>query len=781
VRGYGRAFVDRSIVVGAPRISYSPGMERVLIEVRGTVQGVGFRPHVYSLATALGLHGFAQNRGSHLFIDLEGDAAGIRTFVHRLTLSPPARAVIDAVDCRPAPPAWRSGFCIEASDTATDHDVRIAPDVAICDECLAELFDPQNRRYRYPFITCSHCGPRFTIVTDLPYDRDRTTMRGFAMCPACRREYGNPADRRFHAQPIACRDCGPSLTAIEGDAIVRGDEAALGRANAALAAGRIVAVKGLGGYHLACDATNTNAVTTLRARKRRDAKPFAVMIGDEQAQSLRGDRQAWTLLTSPERPIVVVDRGLVSAAGLAIAAEVAPGCPAVGLMLPYTPLHHLLMRAIARPLVMTSGNLADEPIVFDDDEARARLGGIADVILAHDRPIHARCDDSIVRVVGNAATPIRRARGLAPSALTVASRAEQPILATGGHVKNTFCIHAGTRAWLSHHVGDLENAVAYAELGRTVDLATRLLDIRPSLVAHDLHPDYLSTRFAQEYPALQRIAVQHHHAHVLSCAAEHGVVDPVLGVAFDGSGLGTDGTIWGGEFLLVERGTFTRLAHLACVTLAGGEAAVREPWRTAVAHLVAAGREDLLDPIAGRIGAPRFDAVRQMIARGVGSPSTSSAGRLFDAVAAIVGVRDRAAFEGQAAMALEALAGDADARPYRFAVDSSCSPWIVDPAPVVVAVSEDTTASRDRQAIAAGFHDAVAHMIAEVAEALASQGGVRRIALTGGVFQNARLTRCTEALLKRRGLSPLVHRRVPCNDGGLSLGQAIAAAYSTCA
>jgi hydrogenase maturation protein HypF len=751
-------------------------MERVLIEVRGTVQGVGFRPHVYSLAMSLGLRGFAQNRGAHLFIDLEGDPVALRTFLAALSATPPARAVIDAIACRPAAPASRTGFTIEPSAAAADGEARVAPDIATCDACLAELFDPQNRRYRYPFITCSHCGPRFTIVVDVPYDRQRTTMHRFAMCPACRREYDDPSDRRFHAQPIACRDCGPSLTLTEGNTMIRDDEAALERAIAALADGRIVAVKGLGGYHLACDATSEEAVARLRSRKHRDAKPFALMLGEADANALRAPWLARARLTAPERPIVLVDRLLVHTAGARIAGSVAPGCPAVGLMLPYTPLHHLLLRGVSRPLVMTSGNLADEPIVFDDDDARARLGRIADVFLAHDRPIHARCDDSVVRLVGDHATPIRRARGLAPSAITVTAHADPPVLATGGHLKNAFCIHAGTRAWLSHHMGDLESAAAYAALGEAVEQASRFLGIRASVVAHDLHPDYLSTRFAHEYPAAGRIAVQHHHAHVLSCAAEHGVSGPVLGVAFDGSGLGTDGTVWGGEFLLVDGPGFTRLAHLACVPLAGGAAAVREPWRVAVAHLAAAGREDLLEPIAARVGTQRFTAVRQMIARGLGATLTSSAGRLFDAVAAITGLRDDVAFEGQAAMELEALAADGDGSAYRFAVDGSREPWIVDPAPVIEAVADDVHASRDRREIASGFHEAVAQMIADVGEALAARRGVRQVALTGGVFQNARLTRRTEALLEQRGLAPLVHRLVPCNDGGLALGQAVAAA-----
>jgi hydrogenase maturation protein HypF len=748
-------------------------VERFLIEVRGTVQGVGFRPHVYSLASSLGLCGFVQNRGAHLFIDLEGEASDLQAFMSALATTSPARAVIDDITCHPAMPAFRSRFTIAQSDSNSHHDVRVSPDIATCDACLDELFDPRNRRYRYPFITCAQCGPRFTIITGVPYDRFRTTMSGFAMCETCRREYENPSDRRFHAESIACADCGPTLELHECDRAVLRGSAAIEGAVAALCQGRIVALKGLGGYHLACDAANGDAVAMLRTRKHRDAKPFAIMVTPSDACHLQQWPGLCAVLNGPERPIVLVDRAFLRAD---ISTNVAPGCPTIGVMRPYTPLHHLLMRGVSRPLVMTSGNVSDEPIAFDDEDARHRLSRIADVFITHDRPIHTRCDDSVVRLIANAASPVRRARGFAPASLTLREQALEPILATGGHLKNTFCLHAGSCAWISSHVGDLSSAAAYVALREGIDRTTSFLNLRPAIVAHDLHPDYLSTRFAEEYPAQRRVGVQHHHAHVLSCAAEHRVTEPVLGVAFDGSGLGTDGAVWGGEFLLAEGSGFTRLAHLASVPLAGGDAAVREPWRMAVAHLTAAGHGAMFDAIADRIGPARFAAIRQMIGRGMGAPLTSSVGRLFDAIASIAGVRDRAAFEGQAAMELERFADRVTGRAYVFDVSTSADPWVIDPSAVISAVADDVVSGVDTAAIAAGFHDALARMIADVAERLAARAGVHHVALTGGVFQNARLTNAAAAALERAGLIPLVHRQVPCNDAGLSLGQAVAAA-----
>lgn len=741
-------------------------MERLLVEVHGTVQGVGFRPYVYSLATALGLRGFAQNRGAHLFIDVEGEPDALRAFVQTVAAKPPTHAVVDEVTSCPVSPAGWQIFSIAASQD-TQTDVQVSPDLATCEACLRELFDPADRRYRYPFITCSQCGPRYTIVTGVPYDRPNTTMRAFVMCEECRCEYEDPADRRFHAQPIACPTCGPVLKFQRaGRATVDGAEA-LDLAARALLAGEIVAVKGLGGYHLACDATDGAAVGRLRKRKGRDAKPFAVMARSAFARL----PEALSALASPAAPIVLVER---HALRLPVAETVAPDCPTLGVMRPYTPLHHLLLDATSRPLVMTSGNISDEPIACDDTDAWRRLGSIADAFLFHDRPIQSRCDDSVVRIVAGAATPLRRSRGYAPAPLQLAEEAPSPVLAVGGHLKNTFCIHAGKHVWMSAHIGDLSSAAAYVSLGESIARAATFLHVTPEVLAHDLHPGYLSTRLAEHYPVDRRIAVQHHHAHVLSCAAEHGLTGPVLGVVFDGSGLGSDGSIWGGEFLLADGPGFRRLAHLSCVPLAGGEAAVREPWRVAAAHLVAARHERMLEALERRIGRSRFRPVRRIVEGLVAAPRTSSVGRLFDAVASIAGVRDVAAFEGQAAMQLEAIASAG--RRYEFAVNRSGMPWTIDPTPLVGAVAEDTLAGVDTGAISGGFHDALATVVADVAAGLADMAGVRHVALTGGVFQNARLTTAAVDALSRRGVVPLVHRRVPCNDGGLALGQAVAAA-----
>ena len=757
-------------------------LERVLIEVRGTVQGVGFRPFVHSLASALRLRGFVQNRGTHVFIDVEGDRDALASFVQSVSISPPPLAAIESVQCRPAPLTHHNRLAISPSAVTSEHDIRIAPDVATCDACLAELFDPGDRRHRYPFINCTACGPRFTIVTGAPYDRTRTTMAAFDMCGDCRREYEDPQDRRFHAEPIACARCGPLLVARDtttGDPI-GGDPVSI--AAEALLAGRIVALKGLGGYHLACDATDDHAVAELRRRKRRDAKPFAAMIDagalDPEALGAAGDT-----LVSRERPIVLIEmESWRKSGGPALSPAVAPGCAAVGVMLPYTPLHHLLMHDIARPLVMTSGNTTDEPIAFEDRDAWERLRGIADIIVAHGRAIHARCDDSVTRVIAGAPSVLRRGRGHVPAAITLSEEAPVPVLAVGAHLKNTFCLLSGRRAWLSPHIGDLENLAAYTALRDGVRHYMRLAGVEPRVVVHDRHPDYLSTRFASEFPAEQRLAVQHHHAHVLSSVAEHGCDGPVIGVAFDGSGLGDDGAVWGGEFLFVDGTASERACHLAYVPLPGGDAAAKEPWRMALAHLRAAfgtGSDTVAEQVLHRIPLPTRQSVTQLIDRGIAAPPTSSVGRLFDAVASLIGLRDHSEFEGQAAMQLEALAGSARCEPYVFDVDRSSEPWTIEPARVIRAIAADVQAGRDLGEMASAFHQGLALVIADVAVHLARRTSVNRVALTGGVFQNARLTELTAAALSSTGLEPLIHRRVPCNDGGVSLGQALYAARVT--
>jgi hydrogenase maturation protein HypF len=758
-------------------------MERTTIAVTGMVQGVGFRPFVYTLARALDLRGFVQNRGAHVFVDVEGDPTALEAFLDRLATSLPPRAAVERVASEPAMPVHYRDFEIATSEVAPDAEVRVPADVATCDSCLAELFDPHNRRYRHPFIACTTCGPRYSIVTTMPYDRANTTMAAFAMCRQCRDEYANPRDRRFHAQAIACPECGPVLSArsVEDAAPRVSGDAALRAAAGILTSGGIVVIKGLGGFHLACDATSAAAVARLRRRKGREQKPLAVMCGAVEGQRIgvAAGARALAALTSYERPIVLVAADLVQKGGsAAIASNVAPGCSALGVFLPYTPLHHLLLFESGRPLVMTSANVSDEPMVIDDDVALDRLAGMADLILTHDRRIHARVDDSVVRVSHNVAAPVRRARGYAPMALRLAEKSPIDLLATGGHLKNTCCFVRRDLAYLSPHVGTLESAAAYASLQQTISELAALLRIEADVIAHDLHPDYLSTRLAHALPATRRIAVQHHHAHVLSCAAEHQCSEPLIGVVFDGTGLGNDGAAWGGEFLVVDGVRCDRLAHLAYVPMPGGDAATREPWRMAAAHLHAAFGADwgpLGDALVSRVTTSRATVLRRMIDRDIACVPTSSMGRLFDAVAALLGLRDVVAYEGQAAMELEGLASPRASGRYEFDIDVSSQPWRIESAPVIRAIARDIAAGRAASEIAAGFHAAVADMIAAVSRRIAEETGIRRVALTGGVFQNARLSRVAARALRTARLDVLEHRVVPCNDGGLALGQALMA------
>lgn len=745
-------------------------VERHVIAVEGIVQGVGFRPFVYREATARALRGFVRNDPAGVLIDVEGSPAALEDFLCALTQSPPPLARVLDVHRRSAPPCAYREFIIAPSDGPVDPAVPVAADVATCEACLAELFDPADRRYRYPFINCTHCGPRYTIVEGVPYDRPRTTMAGFEMCRDCRAEYQNPRDRRFHAQPIACAACGPRLRFRAPAARdVTGHDAVCAAA-AVLATGGIVAVKGLGGYHLACDASNGSAVAALRKRKHREAKPLAVMAADLDGARRLGDVDsiAAGLLRSPARPIVLLPRR----ADAPIAAEVAPGVNSIGVMLPYTPLHHLLLREAGRPLVLTSGNRADEPIATDDADAHTRLADIADGFLLHDRPIASRADDSVIRVVAGGPTPLRRSRGHAPAAIYLSRATAAPVLGAGGHLKNTFCLVRGRQALLSPHIGDLDHPDACAAWRGSLAHYVRIFGVEPAMVAHDLHPDYAATRLAQALPAERRIAVQHHHAHHASLLAEHGVDGPMIGVAFDGTGLGADGTIWGGEFLVGDVRGVERMAHLAPVPLPGGDAAARRPDRMAVAHLRAAFGPDVpaIPALATLPGAERR-LLESMLERGVHSPLTTSVGRLFDAVAAIAGLRAESRFEGEAAMALEAVADPAAPDRYGFHVlDGDIA--VLDPTPVIRAVAEDAVAGLAPALIAGAFHRALAEAVVLVAERLRERTGIALAGLTGGVFQNALLTGLVADGLRTAGFEVLLHRAVPCNDGGLSLGQA---------
>ena len=729
--------------------------ERWRIAVGGVVQGVGFRPFVHRLARLHGLGGFALNDGRGVIVEAEGDPPTLREFLVALREQAPPLAEVASVEETAIAPRGEVGFRIETS-AGGEPSALIPADTATCEDCLRELWDPADRRHRYPFINCTQCGPRFTIVRRPPYDRANTTMAGFEMCAACRAEYEDPGDRRFHAEPIACPDCGPRLSLLPpGDREVpRGPtaEAALAVAVSLLRSGGIVAVKGLGGYHLACDATDEGAVARLRERKRREQKPLAVMSADPEALAELSEAER-ELLASPAHPIVLLRRPRASAASR-VAAAVARGSAWLGVMLPYTPLHHLLCAEVGRPLVMTSGNRTDEPIATDDTEARERLDRIADAVLAHDRPIHRRCEDSVLR----SGLPIRRSRGLAPAPLRHRRSSTVPIVAAGAELKSTFCVLRGEQAFLSPHLGDLDSPLAYEAFRSDLELYLEMLGVRPELIAHDLHPDYLSTCWALEQDA-EAIGVQHHHAHAAGCLAEHGEQGPCLALVFDGTGYGPDGTLWGGELLRVSLEGYERLAHLDPVPLPGGEAAIREPWRMAAAYLERAGRPV---PFA------RWAQVRQSLA--VNAPRSSGMGRLFDAVAALLGVREVVSYEGQAAIELEQLAGEVDAAAYECRLKGGR----IIGADLVAAAHDDLDAGRPRAEIAAAFHEGVAAAAARAcAEANEPHGAV---ALSGGSFQNLRLLRSVEGRLGSLGFAVHTHRLVPPNDGGISFGQAAVAA-----
>jgi hydrogenase maturation protein HypF len=780
-------------------------MERRAIAIHGVVQGVGFRPFVYGLAARLELHGFVRNRVGSVWIEVEGEPPILDQFLRELTTRPPPLARIAGLSWEPRPVVGDARFRIEASDGDSTGPVFISPDVATCADCLAELFEPADRRFRYPFLNCTNCGPRLTIIRGAPYDRQRTTMAEFAMCEACRAEYEDPGNRRFHAQPTCCPVCGPRLTLIGalghsgslppcggglgwGDGVSTPDptpppqggreKEPIAQVAAALQAGQIVALKGLGGYHLACDARNEAVVTELRRRKHRDEKPFALMVSDAAAAEVLCEVSPpeRELLMSPRRPIVLLRRR----ENAAITEAVAPRNPYLGIMLPYTPIHALLLRELAgMPLVMTSGNRSDEPIAYEDAEAVQRLGGIADLFLSHNRPIHVRCDDSVTRCVDDVELPLRRSRGYAPQPLTLPHECALPTLAVGGQFKGTFALGRGHHAFLSHHLGDLDHFDAYRAFEKDVALYEQLFAISPAVIAHDLHPDYASTRYARQRAAadgLRLCAVQHHHAHMASCMAENQLREPVIGVIFDGTGFGTDGAIWGGEILVGDYHGFRRVAHLRYVGMPGGDQAAREPWRMALAHLIDAGCET--DLVARRLPAVTVRTIRQMLERRVNSPPTSSMGRLFDAIAALAGVRDRVSFEGQAAIELEWLATEVpgeEAYPFELEEmpDSTLS---IDPRPLLRAAAEDVRRGTAAAHISRRFHSTVVDVVASVCQWVKTRTGLGTVVLSGGVFMNVLLTREAIRRLEQIGFCVHRHQRVPPNDGGLSLGQLAVAA-----
>jgi hydrogenase maturation protein HypF len=807
-------------------------MERRLIVTSGIVQGVGFRPFIYRLATHLSLKGYVQNDTHGVFIDIEGEKEQLDRFVDSLLESPPPQALIEAFHWQNKPLLGYTTFEIKASRVQSGKEAVVPPDIATCGECLREFLDPTDRRHLYPFINCSHCGPRYTIARDIPYDRANTTMDSFTMCQDCSREYHDPQDRRFHAQPNACPRCGPQLKLLDQS----GEELrvnAMEQAAYLLKGGKILAIKGIGGYHLACDATQSHVVSELRNRKRRWEKPFAVMAKDMEV--IRDlccvSPQETHLLLSPKRPIVLLRKR----PGIKVAEEVAPNCKELGVMLPYTPLHHYLLRHAQDLLVMTSGNVTDEPIVFADDEALTRLKDIADYFLVSNRPIFTRCDDSVVRAnpefgmrnsgcgishsalrTPHSAILIRRARGYVPYPLRLSSPFKKDVLACGAMLKNTFCIGKGHHAFLSPHIGDLENLETLQSFHEGIERFKRRLYVKPEIVAYDMHPDYLSTHYALELKGdIMKIPVQHHHAHVVSCMAENKLEGEVIGVAFDGLGYGEDGHLWGGEFLLSSPSGYQRVGHLEYAPMPGGPKAIKEPWRMALSYLHHTLGEDLsgLDiEFTRRLDKRKLPTLKEMINKGINSPLTSSMGRLFDAVSALLGIRQAITYEGQAAVELEQLADGVPDAVYPFELKEVEYPTLevrnaeygirnlklgrwnnstlrilhsalrIGWQGLFEGILKDVMSGLPASKISSRFHYTIALMVKEVCKWVrektrknGSATPIERVVLSGGVFQNIFLLRLCEGILSKEGFSVYIHHQVPTNDGGLSLGQAVIA------
>jgi hydrogenase maturation protein HypF len=768
---------------------------RTQILVRGTVQGVGFRPYVFSLARKRALRGRVFNDTSGVVIEVEGEGRAIEQFVDEISASPPPRAQIESVECREwLDAADYSDFRIVESAAAGAKFTPVSADIATCRDCLRELFDPRDRRHRYPFINCTNCGPRFTIVEGVPYDRARTTMRDFEMCRVCRAEYENPFDRRFHAEPVACPACGPRLwlMAAPGSEVKLNpvsEDDAVACCRLLLLDGKIVAIKSLGGFHLACDALDAGAVARLRGKKYREDKPFALMAASVEIvrRFCFVSEAEEELLLSERRPIVLVERKPEAD----IPSAIAPGVRTLGFMLPYTPLHYLLLDGLDRPLVMTSGNVSDEPICYEDEDAARRLNAIADYFLLHDRRIHMRTDDSVARVQSGREMILRRSRGYAPAPIKTSFQFKSQILACGAELKNTFCLARGNQAFISHHIGDLENAETLRSFTEGIEHFKRLFDLRPEVVAYDLHPEYLSTKYALalgehatlgEHTALGehagsplRIGVQHHHAHIASCLADNQVEGEVIGVAMDGLGFGSDGKLWGGEFFVADFSEAERIAHLDAIPMPGGAKAIREPWRMAAVYLHRAMGDGFLDlnlPFVNHLDRRAWATLRRMIAAGVNSPETSSMGRLFDAVASLLGLRNAINYEGQAAIELETIADRGVTDRYEFEIADG---GVIKADVLIRRAVDDLLDGRPASEVSAKFHLAVAQLIVSVARDTRDRRRLNRVALSGGVFQNMFLLERARQMLAAEGFEVLTHSRVPANDGGISLGQAAVA------
>ncbi|WP_020675781.1 carbamoyltransferase HypF [Geopsychrobacter electrodiphilus] len=748
--------------------------KRHVIRVEGIVQGVGFRPFIYRQAQLFALNGWVYNDTQGVLIEVEGPESQFALFLTAIRTKLPPLAHISCLSTHEIPLTSVPGFAIRDSRHSVQQSTQISPDAYVCPDCLSELFAPEDRRFRYPFINCTNCGPRYSIVCGVPYDRPLTTMVDFPLCQACQQEYDDPTSRRFHAQPNACTDCGPALGLFDQDGVQIPTDDPLAESLVCLQQGEVLAIKGLGGFHLAVDAQNCAAVARLRQRKFRDEKPFALMAKDIQTvgQFAHLGAVEKRLLESVERPIVLLEKKLEQTL---ICELTAPNNRYLGVMLPYTPLHYLLFEAFPA-LIMTSGNQSDEPIAYGEAEAFARLNGIADVYLSHNRRIQIRTDDSIVRVMNEEPLMLRRSRGYVPRAVKL-NRAQPSVLALGADLKNTICLTADDRATLSHHIGDLKNQAVLDSLKQAVEHLQQLHHIQPQLVAHDLHPDYFSTSVAMQMTHLPKLAVQHHHAHLVSCLTDNGRDEPVLGVIFDGVGYGSDGHIWGGEFLLGDAAGFERVGHLAELAMPGGDAATREPWRMALSLLVAAYGENLpalavledIPPVNRRL-------LLQMMHKEINTPLTSSCGRLFDAVASLAGLRQTVSYEGQAALELEMrIDKTQQLTPYRFELLDNDGKIIVNPRPMVHELVADLQQGRDAGAVSLRFHLGLAEAILQVCQRIRARQGALPIALSGGVFQNVFLTERVTALLRAANFEVLLHRQTPPNDGGLALGQVVIA------
>ena len=739
----------------------SPSAIRRRLLVTGTVQGVGFRPYAYGLARGLGLAGWVRNDPGGVTIEVQGPPEAVASFARRLGPQAPPLARIESVRAEGLPLAGDREFVIRPSTTAATPSALVSADVATCEDCLAEVFDPTDRRCGYAFANCTNCGPRYSIVVGIPYDRPNTTMSSFEMCPRCRAEYSDPLDRRFHAQPVCCADCGPTLAG------------GVAEAAAALRRGEIVALKGLGGYHLTALASDEGAVAALRGRKHRENKPFALMAADLAAvqRLCVTSPPEEELLESPARPIVLLARRRAAP----VAASVAPHTAELGVMLPYTPLHHLLLAEVAEPIVCTSGNLSDEPIAYTDQDARQRLGPVADLLVSHDRRIHMRVDDSVARVLGGRPYLLRRSRGYAPAPIQLPRGAVRPVLACGADLKNTVAVARENHVFLSQHVGDLGDVLAHEAFVETVAHLQRLFEVTPAVVAFDLHPQYLSSAFGREQTDLVGVPVQHHHAHIAACLTDAGLAGPVIGVAFDGLGHGDDGTVWGGEFLVADLLGYERRGWLAQVPMPGGDAATREPWRMAAAHLDALGEAEACElGVAQRND--RWSQVVRLGRSGLRSPPTSSVGRLFDAVAALLDVRDAVSYEGQAACELEQVADRRHRGAYAVRIKTEAGGHVLQGSDLVAGALTDLRAGTARSLIAARFHRGLAGATVEMCRVLRDETGLGTVALSGGCFANVILLEAVTDGLSDAGFEVLRHRQVPCNDGGISLGQAAVAA-----